>query len=247
MEYKWLSAQFIHLNTVDSTNNYAANLIKTTKVANGTTILTKRQTNGRGQRGNSWQSEEDNNLLLSIIIYPQIPLTHIHYLTIFVSVALYKTISNYTKNVSIKWPNDIYVGNKKIAGILIENQLRSNSVYASIIGIGVNINQTNFSENHNACSLKSISENEYSIDEIFKKLYSNLDFYYDMLFQKNYTSLLSRYYEALLWYNKIGKFKKGENVFEATLKGIDESGKLILQENTKTITTYDIKEISFVI
>src|SRR5687768_15717947 len=106
MNYKRLEPHFIKLEVVDSTNNYAANLLKDTKTANGTVVLTKEQTNGKGQRGNTWQSEPDSNLMFSMILYPGISVADVFQLTMMASLAVSRALSHYMKDVSIKWPND---------------------------------------------------------------------------------------------------------------------------------------------
>lgn len=246
MNFKRFSANLIQLDTVDSTNNYAANLIKTTKVANGTVVMTKRQTNGKGQRGSSWTTEEGKNLIFSLIVFPDIAVSQAHYISIATALALQKTLSNHVKNVKIKWPNDILVDKKKIAGVLVENQLRGEVVLSTIAGVGLNVNQTNFDEILNATSVAKENSKEQNLTELFNELYVQLDFYFDHLLNKNFKLLLARYYENLYGFNETNKFETSDQVFEANLIGIDDSGKLILQRKTGN-QHFDIKEIKLIL
>lgn len=245
MNYKRLTPHLVQLTTVDSTNNYAAKLLKATKVANGTVVMTKRQTEGRGQTGNVWETEADKNLILSLILYPEISVNHIFNLTIVASLAVQKTLAVYLNNVKIKWPNDILVNEKKIAGILIENQLRGDLVLSSIVGIGINVNQENFVSTKNACSLKSLLNQDIDLNEFFNLLYTNLDFYVNLLMEKNFKTLLQRYYENLYGINQELIYEDNTGQFNGTIKGISDSGKLMLMRDN-ILVHYDLKEIRFV-
>ena len=134
-------------------------LIKNTEVAEGTVVLAKEQTSGRGQVNNTWESSYGDNLLMSIVLYPEfLHAGNQFLLSKFVSLAIVDFLSYYLENVTIKWPNDIYVGNKKIAGVLIENSLRGAFISSSVVGIGLNVNQTEFSSSiPNPTSLKNES------------------------------------------------------------------------------------------
>ena len=139
-----ISIRRIHIEKTDSTNTLARSLANESR--EDILITTDFQTAGRGQRGNSWESEQGKNLLFSLIIHPQdIPASQQFILCQHISLALCEVLRNYTNNISIKWPNDIYWDNKKIAGILIEHDIEGGYLARTIIGIGLNVNQTNFS------------------------------------------------------------------------------------------------------
>jgi len=246
MNYKRLNPTVIHLETVDSTNNYAANLLKTSKVANGTIIVTKRQTAGKGQRGNLWETEDEKNIILSIILFPGIQPKDAFHLTTAASLAVHKTITPYLNNVKIKWPNDILVGQKKIAGILIENQVKSGLIASSIIGIGININQENFNSSIQATSFKTELNQDFNHENLLSELCVNLDFYVNLLMENNLKILLSRYYENLYKYKVAAQFEIDSDQFSGIIQGVDESGKLIVSRD-QILTAYDLKEIKFVL
>ena len=245
MNFKRLTLSVIHLDAVDSTNNYAANLLKTIKVESGTVIMTKRQTAGKGQRGNSWVTEPGKNLIFSVILFPQLPVSKAFNLTMAISLAAQKTLSQYLPGVTVKWPNDIYVKNKKIAGILVENQLRGDTIISSVVGIGINVNQQQFSGLPNACSFFSETGRDADPGEVFSRLYDNIDFYFNLLLEKNYHLLTRLYHSHLFRINEQSPFEDDGGRFQGRINGVNEQGKLMIQREDR-IAAYDLKEIKFV-
>lgn len=244
MNYKRFQLNLIHLNAIDSTNNYAANLLKETNLVNGTTILTKRQEFGRGQRGNSWQTEPDKNLILSTVIFPKIKSQYVFYLNIMVSLAVEKTLCDLGIVAKVKWPNDIYVGERKICGILVENQIQGNTVNSAILGIGFNINQIKFSEGINATSVALEKGEEFDLEDIFMQLYGYLDFYCDHLMNSNFPLLLKRYYEVLFQKGVKATYQDQNGTFEGTITGIDHNGRLQIKV-VKETRVYDLQEVKY--
>lgn len=247
MNYKRFHLNLIHLNTVDSTNNFTANLIKTSKVVNGTTILTKRQINGRGQHGNLWQSADDKNLICSTVIYPEIKAKEAFYLNIICSLAVQKTLEDLKIPALIKWPNDILVNDKKIAGILIENQVLGQKISSSIFGLGLNVNQVNFMQEINATSIINEIGHELLIEDLFNQYFAYLDFYLDHLMNFNFDLLKKRYYSKLYGYEKSLFFEIGNQKIKAIILGIADSGKLILEMENKEKYSFDMQEIKFIL
>ena len=135
----------IHISETNSTNNYLQTLCARQKVEELTTVVADFQTSGRGQRGNSWESEPLKNLLFSFVLFPDFLEARCQFLiSQIISLAIKEELSTYTEDISIKWPNDIYWKEKKICGILIENDLMGRNICQSIAGIGININQEEF-------------------------------------------------------------------------------------------------------
>ncbi len=246
MNYKRFESNFIHLDAVDSTNNYAANLIKTTKVANGTTILTKRQDFGRGQRGNSWYSESEKNLILSTIIYSEIDISRAFYLNIVVSLAISRTLADFGIVNAIKWPNDIYSGDKKMGGILIENQVQGKKVKCSVAGLGLNVNQLFFPAEINATSMSLVLGREIELNGLFLHYFGMLDFYLDVMMQSNFSLLLKLYYKQLYRMGDWFDFSDQVGVFQGKIKGIDDAGRLEIEREGGSVY-YDLKEVKFLI
>lgn len=245
MNHKRFQPCLIHLNAVDSTNNYAANLLKETNVVNGTTILTKRQEKGRGQRGNSWHTSPDKNLIFSTITFPQIEGQAVFYLNIAASLAIHKTLEDLGIQAHIKWPNDVYVGDKKICGILIENQLQGSKVASAIIGIGLNVNEEDFPEDLSATSITLEKGIVPDVMDVFEQVYAYLDFYMDHLMNSNFDLLLRRYYKTMYRKDEWHNYKDAEGTFKAKIIGIDEIGRLKLQLETNQVRVYQMQEVKY--
>ena len=149
----------IKVKTIASTNNYALELLANNEPIEGTAIMAEYQQSGKGQRGSGWLSDEGANLLVSLIFYPRfLSPNNQFYLNIIASLAVMETVNNFCRaDVKVKWPNDVYANERKIAGILIENSIRGSQIFSSVIGIGLNINQTSFPQfDVEATSLKNI-------------------------------------------------------------------------------------------
>lgn len=242
----FIGQNIIHLPTCQSTNTFAMEL--SDAEVEGTVIITSHQSAGKGQRGSSWESEANKNLTFSIILKPVfLPVAQQFNLSMTVSIALFEFLKKYLpENLKIKWINDIYFKDKKIAGILIENVIRKDFIEKSIIGIGININQFQFNLPH-ASSLALITSKVYDLEillaeflEIFEKQYLAL--------QNNQSNFIKSYYIANLY--RLGEetvFSDKEDVFfKGTIIGIDESGYLLVKTSNE-VKKFALKEISFVI
>jgi BirA family biotin operon repressor/biotin-[acetyl-CoA-carboxylase] ligase len=240
-----IGQKIIHLDTVDSTNNYTANLQKEGKIQHGTVILADEQTAGRGQRGASWTSSAGENLLLSLYLTPdnlsvvdQFALTH------FISLSLIDFLRKIGISGKIKWPNDIYVNDQKIAGILIENSIRSSHISESIIGVGLNVNQQLF-EGVNATSLKLQNEQHFQLNEVLFSWIQEMNLLWAELAKGNFNLLKSRYKHELYLLNESALYLDETGEFEGILRNVDNQGYLILEKNAE-LRKYDLKEIKFV-
>ena len=190
---------FIHLSSVDSTNNYASQLA-TEDVQEGTVIIADYQTHGRGQYDRVWSSASGENIMISVIYKPHfLHAENVHQLHWIVSVAIYDWLDQLGfDQLSIKPPNDIYFMDKKLGGILIQNSINQNQIQHSIIGIGINVNQTEFdSRLPNPVSLKQISGREWDIMTCIGDLCINLEQQYLLLKSKSH-SLKERYNSILI-------------------------------------------------
>ena len=153
-----------------------------------------------------------------------------------------------TNHINIKWPNDIYYKDKKLAGILIENSIKGTQIEKSIVGIGLNLNQVQFVSNApNPVSLKQITGKVYSIDKEIISLRENILFYYDKLREKDYRFLNDRYLTNMYNYNKFHAYKDKEGFFEAKITGINEFGHLQTITKDGEEKEFELKEIEFVI
>ena len=237
----------IKLDAIDSTNNYLKKIILNEGINDYTVVTAKFQTQGKGQLGTEWESEHSKNLICSVYKKEiNIKVQDQFVISALVSLALIKTLRKVNlSNMHIKWPNDIMSDNKKICGILIENIVKENYIKDTVIGIGLNVNQTIFNNLPNAASIKNLIGTTCSIDEILKDLVKNVKYYFNELDKSSINSIFEKYEDALFRINKPSTFKnsKGE-VFSGYIKGVSRLGKLNVMLEENLVESYDLKEIS---
>ncbi|MCG3166469.1 MAG: Bifunctional ligase/repressor BirA [Bacteroidia bacterium] len=239
----------IDLEETDSTNNYALNLLREKQPFEGTVVRTFRQTLGRGQRNKHWESEDFSNLTFSIIFYPAF-LSVSRQFQLSKAIALgvadfVKTILK-TENVKIKWPNDIYVGDKKIAGMLIENTVNGNKISSSVAGIGLNVNQEKFSPDiPNPVSLKMMVGNNLDLENCFQQLCVALETRYMQLKTGKENLIDEQYHKTLYGLNEQREFIIENKNVNAQIIGVDELGRLKLYKNGGSINVYDLNQVIF--
>ncbi len=218
-------------------------MLKSGETAHGTVILADEQVMGRGQRMTEWQSLPGSNLTCSIILNDfQLQADQQWLLNMFVSVAILETLQNMDISASIKWPNDIYVGDEKICGVLIENTLRGAMVKASVVGIGLNVNQEDFGD-LSATSIRKQKANFYPVKDVLLELIGVFNARLGLL---EHPGLLKSIYLGHLYLlNQPHHFySEKTGSFEGTIRGVDAIGKLIV-ELDGTEKKFDLKEISF--
>ncbi len=241
-----IGQKIMRFDRVDSTNNYTANLLKEGKIVHGTVIMADTQTAGRGQRGTNWTSNAGENLLFSLFIAPdnlsvenQVALTH------FASIGIVEVLRKIGISAEIKWPNDIYVNQKKIAGILIENTIKGGIISNSIIGIGLNVNQIHF-ENFNATSIKIETNTFSSIDSIVFKLIDELNTLWEFIQKSDFQTIKKRYLNSLYQLGTKALYQDDSGKFEGVIEGVSEMGYLQIRKEGE-LKEYDLKEISFLV
>ena len=242
--------RLVELDETDSTNDYASTLLNESKPPEGTVILSYKQLSGKGQRGAGWESEPNKNLTFSIILYPRFLEPKDQFLlNQAMSLAIYDHAKSVLgDDVKIKWPNDIYCKDKKLAGILIENSVRSNQIVSSIVGTGLNVNQTTFvSDAPNPTSFKLITNKDHDLKKCLSELCSFLESRYLQLKAGKTDVLKKVYLNSLYRFNEFHHYKAGNKNFIAKITGITEEGKLILEKENGEDKSFDIKEIAFVI
>ena len=243
----FIGANHISLQTVDSTNTYAKNLLAEKRQPEGSLITTAEQTAGRGQAGSSWQTEPGQNLILSYILYPTfLSADKQFFLSMAVSLAVRELCEEITDHeIRIKWPNDIYQRNKKLAGILIENTISGSQLSSSVVGIGLNINQTHFDPTlPNPTSVKLITGHEFSVETAIQKLNSYMEKYYLQLRHLHFNFLDKGYTVHLYKYNQTGIFSKNGQEFRGEITGVTKEGKLIIESNGKELK-FGLKEVEY--
>jgi BirA family biotin operon repressor/biotin-[acetyl-CoA-carboxylase] ligase len=241
----FVGKNLIYVPICHSTNTLAAELGNKTPLPEGTLVITDNQQKGRGQRGNGWEAEPHKNFTLSVLLKPTfLAIANQFFLNQCISLAITDFINSVlNKESKIKWPNDIFIGDKKVGGILIENSLSGESIQQSIVGIGLNVNQQLFN-NNNATSLSIISKNEFSLSRILEGLLTSIEARYLQLKRADFTALQSDYLQLLYRINEIHRFRDSENEFEGTITGIDERGRLKISAKTERL--FDIKEVKFI-
>ena len=242
----------LHLPSVDSTNNYAKNYIAKSSPIDGTVILADEQFAGRGQSGNIWLSEAGKNLTFSIIYQTSFLLaTEQFYLNMAISLGISAALASILLpdsdlSVKIKWPNDIYVQNKKIAGILIENTISGIHLKHSVIGIGLNVNQEHFQDGIKATSLQNVTKQNQDRNTVLNQVLLSVEKYFLLLKERKFERLKSDYIAHLYRYNIVSAYKKDEIVFFGKIIGVDAIGNLQM-ETENGLLQFGFKEISFVI
>ena len=224
--YTHIGKNHIHFETIESTNDYATDLVSKSNPLDGTVISASFQTNGHGQFDRKWDSNDGENILMTIILYPDfIKVENQFLISITISLAICDYL--YEKNIRsyIKWPNDIYVGSKKISGILIKNSIMGQRLNSSIVGIGFNLNQTNFEHHKNATSLKLLVSKEFEISNEMNKLWLHIGHRYNEL-KKIKTDIIGQYENLLYFINKSIKYNRLDESISLTIKGIDDYGRL---------------------
>ncbi|HSB94393.1 MAG TPA: biotin--[acetyl-CoA-carboxylase] ligase [Flavitalea sp.] len=219
---------FIVLPQVESTNNYAMGLVHAGLARHGIAVFTTHQTAGKGQRGKSWEAAPGQNLAMSLILKPQ-PELNGFTLSAFIAVCCREWYQLSAKSeVFVKWPNDIYWRDRKAAGILIENSFRNGEWQWAVVGIGINVNQTQFPASvQNAVSLKQITGIDHDPEMLGRQLCQHIN---SCLTRSESTNLLEEYNHHLYAKDKTVRLKKDNAVFETTIRRVDSAGNLVTQD-----------------
>jgi len=234
---------------VSSTNAIASFMLRGEKPAEGTVITAAFQEDGRGQKGNTWESEPGKNLLMSIILYPVMVRPEEQFIiSQMVSLAVYDLVRTETPDAKIKWPNDIYVADDKIAGILIENSIMGETISNSIIGIGLNVNQKIFRSNApNPVSLAQVTDRKYDLSLITGQIIKLLDMRYDMVIKGDKDLLAKAYHNALYKRNEWHRYTDSDGGFTGMIEGVSPDGRLLVKRENGTIRGYVFKEIDYIL
>lgn len=241
--------KIIFLQNTDSTNSYLANLIKTSEyLDNYYSVCALNQTAGRGIYNSQWHSMPGKNIAISILFYPEMKPQHNFIISMLVSLGICRYLKQKQINPQIKWPNDIYIENKKICGILIENNILASLIKSSIIGIGLNLNQYEFPDSiPNPISIAKIKKRSYSVKEEAQLMRTEIINSLKSANIANIDRIISEYLENLYRYNTIAQFKHNNNIISGKIINVKPDGKLIMEYENKKITEFGFKEIEYVI
>lgn len=239
----------IRISETNSTSSYLQSLCAGRKTEEFTTVVADFQTSGRGQRGNSWESEPNRNLLFSFVLFPEFLKARRQFLiSQIISLAIKEELETYTPHISIKWPNDIYWKDRKICGMLIENDLMGQNISQSIAGIGININQEAFySPAPNPVSLWQITGKQYDRFDILKNIMLRIQSYYELLRKDDTSSILISYEKSLFRNEGMHKYKDAGGEFMARIVRVEPEGRLILEDETQTQRGYMFKEVEYIL
>ena len=230
----------------NSTNALLWELNRQQSLPEGFVVQAGFQTAGKGQVGNSWESEPGKNLLFSMVLYPaHIPVDRLFLISQVVSLAIKQTLDEYADGITVKWPNDIYWNDKKIVGILIENSLQNNKIKSVVIGVGLNVNQKVFVSNApNPVSLLQITNKRQNRKMLLQKIQQNI---MDLYKELNAENICSEYAKAL--YRKTGfySFKANEETFLARIHSVHPDGQLELEAESGERKEFYFKEVQFLV
>ena len=238
-----IGRKLIHLESVDSTNNYTANLVKSEGLSSGTVILADEQFAGRGQRGSEWVVEPGVNLTFSVYLeVVNLSVDNQFDLSKLVALSVCHFLAKTGITAEIKWPNDIYVNGRKIAGVLIENSISTLHPIRSVIGIGININQTRFGK-FDATSIQSELGQFYPVKDALYSFIESFNLLSEELFG-NSKLLHDGYLDKLYQFKQKKRYKDEGGEFEGEICGVEQSGKLIVVRDGQKVH-YDLKTIAF--
>lgn len=239
--------------TIDSTNSEAVRQFK--ECDDFTVFASGYQTSGRGQKGTSWESEQGKNLTFSVVLKSEgIKAENQFVVSQIITIGIKRYLKSKGIEAKIKWPNDIYVGDKKICGILIEHFLSGDTLSGSVVGVGLNVNQDKFSSDApNPVSMKNILGKEFSLEEELQSLVGHFhEIYFPFInFISNATinRLDNEYTDSLYRLNEFHKYQEtpGGEMIMARITGIDHNACLLLEKEDGTVKRYHFKEVKYII
>jgi len=243
-----IGSVMVQCEKVSSTNDLASVMLRGDKPAEGTVINAAFQDGGRGQKGNSWESEPGKNLLMSVILYPiMIRPEEQFVISQMVSLAVYDLVRAETPHVKIKWPNDIYVRDDKIAGILIEHSIMGNAISSTVAGIGLNVNQTEFgSRLPNPVSLAQVTGRKHDLPAVTGELIRLLDMRYAAVITGKTDELADAYHKSLYRCGEWHRYSDNNGEFTGMIEGIGPGGLLMVRKEKGAVKRYSFREIDYI-
>jgi|WetSurMetagenome_2_1015567.scaffolds.fasta_scaffold137826_1 BirA family transcriptional regulator, biotin operon repressor / biotin---[acetyl-CoA-carboxylase] ligase len=246
-----VGSNIVHLDETGSTNDYAIGLLKSSHPVEGTVITTRNQISGHGLENNSWESEPGKNLTMSLILYPKFLQPEKQSLLLMaISLGVYDLVHAKINSqpVTIKWPNDIYISERKVCGMLIQNSVTGDSFDYAVAGIGLNVNQDRFiGDAPNPVSMKMVAGKEFPPFELMMQLCKWLDSRYVQLRMGDHKGISEEYLSLMYRLNEWHIFEIRGRPTEARITGISRYGQLQLDERNGMRSECDIKEVKFLI
>jgi birA, biotin-[acetyl-CoA-carboxylase] ligase region len=219
-------------------------MLRNADLSEGFVVRTDFQTTGKGQQGNAWESERGANLLFSLLLYPRhIGIEQQFLISQAVCLGIKKTLDKYLDRITIKWPNDIYWKDKKLSGILIQNALQEAMLKSSIVGIGLNVNQTIFtSDAPNPISMRQITNKIYNRDQLLSEIYTNI---MDLYKNADKVFIEQEYNKSLYRRSGFHAFRADNEVFQAKIHSVGSDGLLTLETKKSEKRGFYFKEVEF--
>ena len=234
----------LHFDSLNSTNETLAQLSKKIELQNGFYITADYQKFGKCQNHDKWDSNPKENLLISIFLNLDLNIENSFMLNQLASLSILDTLSKFLEQkIEIKWPNDVYVDNKKISGILINNIVKGGIINSSVIGIGINVNQTNFNKKYIATSMKLLSKKDFELNEIEKMLMKNIKKQSMILLEKKISLLSSRYNNHLYGKNLDSLFILNKKRIYAKVIEVNQNGKIKLMFGDSEVNEFSQNEV----
>ena len=236
--------ELLYYAEVDSTNDEARRLLDAGRAGHGTAVMAGFQRQGKGQMGQYWKGQAEANLYLSLILKPDIRAGDQFLLNRLVTLACLDCLRPHLPEIRLKWPNDLYFQGKKLGGILIENSLQGEMVSWSIVGTGININQKDFGFLTAATSLFLETGRELPVQKLALELLTALQRRFGS--SATTTEIIREYHENMLFFGNRTTFEQQGRLFQGTVKGTDEWGRLLVDESG-TLHRFGVKEIRWII
>ncbi|MBO3117205.1 biotin--[acetyl-CoA-carboxylase] ligase [Winogradskyella sp. DF17] len=237
----------IKLDAIDSTNSYLRRTASVSIPKDYTVVWSEFQTQGRGQMGAHWQSEEGKNLTFSMFKRnTEFDIDDRFVISMLVSLGIFKSLKKFQlPRLAIKWPNDILSEELKICGILIENIIKNNQLVGSVIGIGLNVNQRFFHNLPSATSMHLLTGKLHEKEELLAEIVTSIKIQFENAKSKTIEEITEEYESLLFRLDKPSTFKiAGEKVFSGIIRGVTPSGRLKVWLEDQDIKTFDFKEIT---
>lgn len=239
----------IKLSAIDSTNSYLKQLAKERILEDETVVVTNHQLSGRGQMGNGWVSREGQSLTFSMFkAFEKLKIESQFVISMAVSLAIAERLKTLNiPKMAIKWPNDILSANRKIGGILIENVLEGSYVKYSIIGIGINVNETDFPNLPQASSLKLETGKNFQLEEVLDKILKKVFINLKNLSAKDFSEMKQLYESNLYQKEMVSVFETPDSSrFNGIIKGVSDIGELLVETENDAFRKFQLKEVKLI-
>ena len=247
METLFIGQEKLRFAVLESTNSYLKNIIKNGNPAEGLTVLAEYQTSGRGQFGNSWEAEKGKNLLFSTLLKPRfLPPDRQFILNMSVCLSVVDSLNEISPGFLIKWPNDILYNHKKVAGILIESSIGSGTLENTVIGVGININQTSFEGDNKRTSIIKVTGNAVEPEFVLNKVLEKMESRYLKLKRGNTSGLFREYYSVMYGIDRELPVRIGDEVTSITPLAVEPGGELLAMHKGRKVR-FRFKEVQFIL